>query len=138
MKIKFFKELSAPRIRKRDGATLTHRMELALTTEDAVILSEFFERQRSAEKPTFSLIRALMLQMATDGDDMQTVAAAMAKVQTRAELAKSLSDADVNRAINLLKASQEPKPPTPPAKTATPIPIPRKPMREFVPEPRKR
>src|SRR5574337_943767 len=53
-KIKHLGTLAKPITRKRDGAILTHILHLALTTDEALLVSDLFQRSRTegSNKPS--------------------------------------------------------------------------------------
>ena len=140
-KIKLISRMNPTKIRKRDGAELTHCVHIGLTTEEALIVSDMFTRNMEKQEPTLSLIRALILLLADqDGTPSDVLVKAMASVQVKQDLAKVLSAPEVSRALSLLdnakKAKEQPPKPKPapePLKVAPP-----KIRREYVPEPRRR
>lgn len=119
-KIKHLQLLKQPIIRKRDGAELTHVLHLAMTTDEALAISDMFNTDNG--QSATSLISAALLIMAEEKILQDAIVDNMAKWRTREALAKTLSDDDVNRAIGLLLERKKPKtPPVAPAPVKKPV-----------------
>ena len=128
--IKFMHKLAVPHIRKRDGETVTHSMVIALTTEEALLISQYFADRKESTAPTVSLIRAFLLQQALSAVDETTLLESMAAVYLKKRLAYDLSTKDYCRAIDFIKNPPQPKAEIkPPAKPE---------RRVYIPEPRRR
>ncbi len=127
--IKHFHPLSVPRIRKRDGLEVTHSLQVLLTTDEAVLLSAYFDSRTAADSPQISLIRAFILALSDGKVNESTLISEMAKIRTRARLADELSQSEYDRAIAFLKSPPSQAQPTTPAKTE---------RRVFIPEPPRR
>lgn len=126
--IKYMYKLSVPRVRARDGESITHAMTIGFTTEEALLLSEYFDSKPGTE-PKQSLIRAFLLQQALDAVDEDKLLHIMAAVYLKKQLAYDLSKKDYDRAMSFIKNPPVEKIPNPPAKTE---------RRVFIPEPRRR
>lgn len=125
--IKYMFKLSTPRVRTRDGETITHAFTIGVTTEEALLLSEYFASKRGTE-PKLSLVRAFLLQQALDAVDEYKLLEIMSEVYLKRQLAFNLSKPDYDRAIDYIKNPPVKKEITP-AKSV---------RREYIPEPPRR
>lgn len=85
MKIKHLHEISNPKIRKRDNELITHHLNIMLSTNEALAVSELFEQQIN-NKPTYSLIRAFLIQQAIQNIDEKRLAEIMAIFKIKEQL----------------------------------------------------
>jgi hypothetical protein len=127
--IKHICKLSEPRIRKRDGEMLTHYVQVALTTDEAVALSLHFDRVKKEDHPT-SLIRAFLINQSLDGIDENKLVEIMATLKLKSALAEKLSRSDFDKAMSFIKNPPQKQLPPEPTKTAH--------KRVYIPEPRRR
>ncbi len=123
-KIKYVSKLPEARVRKRDGEVLTHYVAIALTTDEALELSQYFtlaKQEQAANAPTYTLARMAILQLADMDISEDALLNDMAKWRARARLAEKLSDAEYNRALSLLSEADKPKSKPKPAEQPKPI-----------------
>lgn len=127
--IKFMQKLATPRIRKRDGESITHALTIGMTTDEALLLSTYFSQLQNENAPRVSLVRSFLLNQAINAVDEGTLLEVMSAVCLKRRLAYDLSSKDYDRAIDFIK--------NPPAvKKQEPVPKPVR--REYIPEPRRR
>ncbi len=126
--IKFMHKLAEPRIRKRDGESITHSIVIGMTTEEAALMSEYFSQVESPS-PRVSLVRAFLLQQALDAVDNDKLLSIMSAIALKKKLSEALSAPDFNRAMSFIK-----NPPVVKQPPLTPKPV----RREYIPEPRRR
>lgn len=140
MKIKFLSEIKEPFKRKRDDCTVTHRLSIALTTDEALLVSELLKAKQDAKEPSISLIRAILCQMSTAFIDDVQLLQYMADWRTKKQLAMSLSEKDYSRIMSILSNHNKSKELVqPPTKEKREIAItPKSERRVFIPETRRR
>jgi hypothetical protein len=96
-------------VRKRDNAVLTHILSLALTEEEAVVVSEYFKKMNSEVGMTYSLIRAFLLFESLNAIDEKFLVEQMAKISLLSKLKNELTAVDYCMAVGLLKDHKEKK-----------------------------
>src|ERR1035441_5422529 len=97
-KIKYLQKLPIPKIRKRDGQLLEYSVNIRLTTDEAVLLSQFFQNVPPLS-PKNSLIRTFLIALADETVNEETLLLKMAEMRTRGSLADKLSQSEVDRAM---------------------------------------
>jgi hypothetical protein len=105
--IKFVGKLPEPKIRKRDGVEIAYYVHIEMSTEEALLVSQLF-MNKTGKEPKFSLIRAFLMAESEGVVNEELLLEQMVKMKTRVELAKTLSQSDVDRAICWLQGKRIP------------------------------
>jgi len=121
--IKYTSKLPSPIKRNRDGEIMTRYLTIKLTEEEAISISECFQKNYKENKITTSLIRGFLIFESLNKVDPDFLIEQMAKLKVKTELSKNLAYEDYIVAMSLLKSHKEkklaPKPEKVQAKSVT-------------------